>query len=129
MKLSQEAVFEYNQIHSYDNNAVVIRKKHQTGLETYQAGFLLSPDALFTDWSVSAIEQLSQHDFQRLQQLSPEIIIFVYNKGLTAQLQQLVQPLTQAGIGVEFMALGPACRTFNLLVNEDRQVLLIVTPE
>lgn len=31
-------------------------------------------------------------------------------------------PLEAAGIGVEIMATGPACRTFNVLLAEDRRV-------
>ena len=35
---------------------------------------------------------------------------------------QLYRALTDAGIGVEFMSTPAACRTYNILMGEDRKV-------
>jgi uncharacterized protein len=61
-----------------------------------------------------------------LKTLDPEVILFATGSGLTSELQQIAGKLMLENIGVEFMELGAACRTFNLLISEGRQVLLAV---
>lgn len=39
---------------------------------------------------------------------------------------RLTAALTNAGIGVEVMDTGAACRTYNVLLSEDRRVLAAV---
>lgn len=126
MKLSLEAVSEYNQIHSYDDNNVVIRPQHQNRLDTIKTNFILTPDTLIRDWSVSDIQQLSVAQLAEIQALDPEVILFATGSGLTVELHKIAKSFTQQNVGVEFMELGPACRTFNLLVTEQRKVLLAV---
>ncbi|WP_438971464.1 Mth938-like domain-containing protein [Methylophaga sp.] len=126
MKLSLEAVSEYNQIHSYDNNSVVIRPQHQNRLDEIETNFILTPETLIRDWPVSDIKQLSAEQLADIQKLDPEVVLFATGSGLTVDLQKLSQILTHQHIGVEFMDLGAACRTFNLLVTEQRKVVLAV---
>jgi uncharacterized protein len=127
MKLSQEAVTDYNQIHSYDSDQVVIRPQHQTRLETLTTNFLLTQEQLITHWPVRAIESLTAEQLAELKQLDPEVILFATGSGLCLELQKIAHSLMQDHIGVEFMELGAACRTFNLLVSEQRKVLLAVS--
>lgn len=126
MKLSQEAVTDYNQIHSYDSDQVVIRPQHQTRLEPLKSNFILTREQLISDWPVSNIESLTAEQLAQLKQLGPEVILFATGSGLCPELQKLAQTFMQDHIGVEFMELGAACRTFNLLVSEQRKVLLAV---
>jgi uncharacterized protein len=127
MKLSQEAVTEYNQIHSYDDNQVVIRPQYQTRLETIESNFILTRDQLIGNWPVDQLAAITAEQLVELKQLDPEVILFATGSGLTLELQSLAQQLMQSHIGVEFMDLGPACRIFNLLVSEQRRVLLAVS--
>ncbi|EEF80084.1 Mth938-like domain-containing protein [Methylophaga thiooxydans] len=126
MKLSLEAVSEFNQIHSYDDNNVVIRPQHQDRLDAIETNFILTADTLIRDWAVSDIQQLSAAQVAELQRLDPEVILFATGSGLTVEHQKIAQLFIPHHIGVEFMDLGPACRTFNLLVTEQRKVLLAV---
>jgi uncharacterized protein len=127
MKLSQEAVSDYNQIHSYQNDQVVIRPHHQTRLESLKSNFILTQEQLITDWPVGKIEAISAEQLAELKQLDPEVILFATGSGLCLELQKIAHSLIQEHIGVEFMELGAACRTFNLLVSEHRKVLLAVS--
>lgn len=127
MKLSQEADSEFNQIHSYDNDQVVIRPQHQTRLDTVGSNFILTRDQLISDWSVSDIQFITASQLAELEQLAPEVIIFATGSGLCIEFQNIAQKLMLSHIGVEFMELGAACRTFNLLVSEQRKALLAVS--
>jgi uncharacterized protein len=129
MKLSQEAVSEFNQIHSYDNDRVVIRPQHQTRLDTVGSNFILTRDRLITDWSVTDIQSITSSQLAELEQLSPEVILFATGSGLCMKFQHIAARLMQSHIGVEFMELGAACRTFNLLVSEQRRAILAVSFE
>jgi uncharacterized protein len=126
MKLSLEAVSEYNQIHSYDDNKVVIRPQHQDRLDAIESNFILTPDTLIRDWSVNDIKQISAQQLAELTSLDPEVILFATGSGLSATHLKISQSLMQSAIGAEFMDIGAACRTFNLLVSEQRKVLLAV---
>ncbi|GAB4294845.1 MAG: Mth938-like domain-containing protein [Methylophaga sp.] len=122
MKLSQEAVIEYNQIHSYDNDHVVIRRQNQ--LERIESNFILTRDQCITNWSVTDIANISSQQLTELKRLDPEVILFATGSGPCIDFQKIGHQLALSQIGAEFMALGAACRTFNLLVNEQRKVLL-----
>jgi uncharacterized protein len=126
MKLSLEAVPEYNQIHSYDDNKVVIRPKNQSHLEPIETNFILTPEQLFKDWQVTDITQLTDSELAELKRLDPEVILFATGSGLTVELQHIAAILMQDHIGVEIMELGAACRTYNLLLTEERRVVLAV---
>ena len=127
MKLSQEAVTEYNQIHSYDDNSVVIRPQNQDSLDTIETHFILTSNQLISDWPVGKIQHITAEQLAQLKRLDPEVILFATGSGLTVDVLPVSQDLMQSHIGAEFMELGAACRTFNLLVSEHRKVVLAVS--
>lgn len=127
MKLSQEAVSEFNQIHSYDDSQVVIRPLHQTRLDSIESNFVLTRDQFLPNWAVSDLESITASQMAELKELDPEVILFATGSGLTIELQPMAREFMQSHIGVEFMELGAACRTFNLLVSEQRKVVLAVS--
>ncbi|MCX4194084.1 Mth938-like domain-containing protein [Methylophaga sp. OBS1] len=126
MKLSQEAVTEFNQIHSYQNDHVVIRPQHQNRLETIESNFILTRNQIINDWPVTEIVNISAEQLAELKKLDPEVILFATGSGLCIEYQKIASHFMQAQIGVEFMDLGAACRTFNLLVSEQRKVVIAV---
>ena len=66
----------------------------------------------------------SQADHCRqLGELGPEVVIIGTGKTLTFPPPQLTVGLQSQGIGVEIMAHDAACRTFNILLAEDRRVI------
>lgn len=84
---------------------------------------LIAPEQVITDWSARNISSLSQADLQPIFALKPELVIL----GTGAQ-QQFPAAAIRAAflaqkIGLEVMDLGAACRTFNVLLSEDRQVV------
>jgi len=88
---------------------------------------LISPDQIL-DWRVT--HQLSATDVQPIIAMNPEVVIL----GLTdMQLQPnatIHAAFLERGIGFEVMDIGAACRTFNILLGEERRVtaaLLLAT--
>ena len=58
----------------------------------------------------------------------PEIIIFGTGKEQVFPDPALFVPLMERGIGYEVMNTGAACRTYNILLSEERRVLAALIP-
>ena len=91
---------------------------------------ILSVDGV-EPWNVAHFDDLNASHFAALAARKPELVIF----GSGAQ-QRFPQPawvraLIDAGIGIETMNTPAACRTWNILLGEGRQVLaaLLMTSE
>jgi len=67
-----------------------------------------------------------QDDVDYLISLEPEVLIVVQSSRQKISPEIQIQ-FTSQGIGIEIMSLGPACRTYNLLALEGRQVVIIVS--
>ena len=94
----------------------------------YAGALILSAERLITDWSVAALDQISEAQLEPIFELAPEIVLL----GTGAQQHFLPAELMMAfyrrGIGAEVMNTRAACRTFNVLASEDRQVVAALLP-
>jgi uncharacterized protein len=73
-------------------------------------------------WDVPTHEALTPSVFADLAALPVEILLLGTGSRLHFPHPSLTQPLRAAGIGVEVMDTGAACRTYNILLSEDRRV-------
>lgn len=124
MKFSLELSLDVNQIYSYDDDAISVRIKNSTELVTIDTSLILTPNQIITDQSISDIANLSNSDICYLKNLAPEVLIIVQGCGAHLPVATKVK-FSELAIGIESMPLGAACRTYNLLVNEGRQAILL----
>ena len=75
-----------------------------------------------TTWSAADPDNVTEEDLQALIDAGPEIIIFGTGWEPRMPPRELVFALARKGIGFECMDTPAACRTFNILVSEDRDV-------
>ncbi len=75
------------------------------------------------DWQCEQFEQLSAEHFARLAQAGPELVVFGSGERLRFPRPEWLRPLVEARIGVETMDTPAACRTYNILAGEGRQVV------
>lgn len=83
------------------------------------------------DWNCSNFEQLSEEHFALLADTQPELVIFGSGARMRFPPPAFLRVLMQKRIGVETMDTLAACRTYNILAGEGRQViaaLLLETP-
>ncbi len=73
-------------------------------------------------WRPEAFERLSSEDFAFLRQLDVEIVLLGTGPRQRFPHPRLTRALAEAGIGLEVMDLQAACRTYNILVAEERKV-------
>ena len=83
---------------------------------------IITRNAVLEDWQPPEAEELSLDDFARLLPLVPEVVLLG-----TGDRQRIPSPALYAafaarGIGLEVMDNRAACRTYNLLLGEFRDV-------
>jgi uncharacterized protein len=83
---------------------------------------IVTPDTLITDWKIEGFDQLSEADFEKIAHLKPEVVLLGTGQTHRFIHPSLIKPLTEANIAVECMTTDAACRTYNILMAEGRQV-------
>jgi uncharacterized protein len=115
VKLHASGPTRYNVITGYGEDHVLVNGRR------YQSSLVVLPDRIL-DWSVSAFTDLSAEDFKILEDLKVEIVLLGTGPKQRFPHPRLTSALTAARIGLEVMDLKAACRTFNILVAEERKV-------
>ena len=95
----------------------------------YAHAVLLSSDGAISDWAVQNFEGLEAHHFAQMVDLKPELILIGTGSRQHFPKPELLKALILAKIGFEIMDSQAACRTYNILVGEGRQVLLALIVE
>jgi len=93
----------------------------QINAERHTNHLIVTPETLYP-WSVRNFDALTPDDFSVLLSLSVEVVILGTATRQRFAHPRLIQHLTQARIGVECMDLQAACRTYNILMSEERKV-------
>jgi uncharacterized protein len=73
-------------------------------------------------WRPQAFERLSAEDFAFLRELKVDIVLLGTGSRQRFPHPRLTRALAEAGIGLEVMDVQAACRTYNILVAEERKV-------
>ena len=91
---------------------------------TYQKNLIISAAELITKWEIKSIDQLNEATLTPLLRHHAEIILIGHTQFNLFTPQSAVQLLAKRHIALECMPIGSACRTFNVLLNEKRNVVL-----
>ena len=83
---------------------------------------IVTPHQLIDDWPPQTLDELDARHIDALAELDPEIVLLGCGERLRWPDPALTAPLLECGIGVEIMDTGAACRTFNILISERRNV-------
>src|SRR5262245_20862580 len=73
-------------------------------------------------WSARSFDTLAEEHFSALLELDAEIVILGTGPKQRFPQRRLTAPLARARVGLEVMSLQAACRTYNILVAEERKV-------
>ncbi len=123
MKLQSDPHSGANTITGYGDGYVEINKT------PYSHAVLLTSDGEIQEWEIRSFDALSAADFTKMAVLKPELIIIGTGKRQHFPRPELLKTLIEAKIGFEVMNSQAACRTYNILVGEGRQVLLALIVE
>ena len=117
MKFAQDSQDEGYVITAYDDNSVSINGK------PFSLSLIVSNSQLNDDWNLTSIESLQINHIEQILSLNPELIIIGTGDKLIFPAVEAYAAIIQQGIGVDFMDTGAACRTYNILMSEGRDVV------
>lgn len=84
--------------------------------------FLLTPRRLIEDWPPASFDQLTGADLLAVAELDCPIVLLGTGKRQRFPAPALLRPLIDRRVGVEVMDSQAACRTYNILMAEGRDV-------
>lgn len=89
--------------------------------QRYTQPVIVTAELVLNNWPARSFATLTEEDFRHFLALKPEVLILGTGQQHRFAHPQLYRALSEAGIGVEFMSTPAACRTFNILMGEDRK--------
>jgi uncharacterized protein len=94
----------------------------QIGQARFEHNLIVLPGQLVPDWAATTFEALDAEHFAAIAALKPEIVLL--GTGATHRFAhpRLWKALADIGLGLECMDTGAACRTYNILMAEGRNV-------
>ncbi len=88
----------------------------------YTRSLIVRPHRLETDWPVSAVDELVLDHLQSVLESPPEVLLIGTGAAQRFPERSLWRQLQERGLGVEVMDTAAACRTYNLIMAEGRDV-------
>jgi uncharacterized protein len=93
------------------------------GEQRFQRSLIVTPAQVLADWRPRHAGELLRDDFDPILALEPDILLLGTGERLRFPSSALTADLLLQGIGVEVMDTAAACRTFNVLLAEQRRVV------
>jgi uncharacterized protein len=115
VKLHQAAAGAANTFSGYGDDYVAVNGARR------ETSCIVLPDRIL-DWNVAGFDALRAEDFQVFASLGVDIVLLGTGARQRFPHPRLTAALASDRIGVEVMDLQAACRTYNILVAEERKV-------
>ena len=116
MKLHLTTAENNNLITGYGEDFIEINKKR------YEKSLIVLANQLILNWNVTTFAALTAENFAEILEINPEVLLL----GTGAKHQflhpKLAKNLIEKGIPIECMTTAAACRTYNILMSEGRNV-------
>ena len=91
----------------------------------YEKSVLVAPGSI-SEWTVAGFATLSAADFAPVLALQPDVLILGTGNTMRFPAHGLTRALADAGVGLEVMDNGAACRTYNIVAAEGRKVVAAI---
>ena len=116
MKLHRETAAALNTFTAYGEGYVVVNDQR------IEKSVVVLPERIIPDWPAASFEALTAEHLAALAKLGIEILLLGTGARLRFPRPELLRPLVEAGVGVEVMDVPAACRTYNILITEERRI-------
>ncbi len=91
-------------------------------------GIIISADGTVTPWPPVVPDDLDEEHLRQIVAHDPEVVLLGTGVRQAFPAPELLLPFVEAGLGVEVMDTAAACRTFNVLAAESREVVAGLLP-
>jgi uncharacterized protein len=120
MRFTQEPTSAINVIRGYGGGELRVNEV------AYRGAIILSASTLLSEPSFQKLDDLIGMDTSRILRLEPELVLLGTGVRQIFPAASFGAQFLRAGIGFEVMDTGAACRTFNVLVGEQRRVVALL---
>jgi uncharacterized protein len=96
----------------------------RVGTKWVEGHVIISADRLITEWAVASAGEIGMEALRQAIDLRPEIILVGTGPDVLLPNVELMRSLAAESIGLETMTTPAAIRTFNVLLNEHRRVVV-----
>ncbi|HLZ99526.1 MAG TPA: MTH938/NDUFAF3 family protein [Steroidobacteraceae bacterium] len=120
MRFTQDASPNVNVIRGYGPGE--LRINH----EVFRTTMIVAPAAIRPAPSITDAALLDAEQAALLLDMRPEVVLIGTGRQQVFPVPSFSVQFLKAGIGFEAMDTGAACRTFNVLVSEQRQVVALL---
>jgi uncharacterized protein len=117
LKIEREQAEGKNTFTGYGEGYVEVNRKR------HAASLVVSGDRLVTDWPARSVDELTADHLAAIVELKPEIVLLGTGASFRFPEPARLATLHKAGLGVEVMDTPAACRTYNILLGEGRNVV------
>lgn len=118
MKMALDGAVGVNTIKTYEPGRVQIRDRYFTH------SLIVLPDRLLPDWKPGDAAELCAADLAPVLERHPEVLILGTGDTQIFPDPAVFSTLMDMGVGFEVMDNAAACRTYNVLVSEQRRAAL-----
>ncbi len=120
MRFTQDPTSGINLIRGYAPGEIRINTQQ------YQTSLIVTASAVLPEPALRGVGDLSDDVAARVLGLDPEVVLLGTGSTQSFAAAGFGVRFLRAGIGYEVMTTGAACRTFNVLVAEQRRALAIL---
>lgn len=116
MKVSLDTGTASHLIKAYGAGSIQINET------VYHRDLIVMPESIEPEWASAPITELTTDHFAAVQAYAPEILLLGTGETQISPPARLMAELGRQGMGLEVMDTAAACRTYNVLMSEDRRV-------
>jgi len=116
LKLHLDPQTAKNAITGYGEGYVMVNRRR------FERSLVVMPERLLLDWPPNRFDELAPEHLAALAGLDLEIILLGTGARLRFPRPEILQSLIRSGVGLEVMDVQAACRTYNILLAEERRV-------
>ncbi len=103
-------------INSYEQGAI------QIGNQRFVDSFIITPSLVINNWPPQSFSDIASHHLDQLIEMKPELILLGTGRKQQFPDNDLLSSVAKFHIGLEVMDTGAACRSYNILLEEGRNV-------
>ena len=117
MKLHLTTAEKNNLITGYSESYIEVNKQRHSN------NLIVMPQQLILDWEAKSFDDLSEQHFASIANFNSEVVLLGVGEKHQFLHPKIYQALAVKGIPLECMTTAAACRTYNILMSEGRNVL------
>jgi len=117
MQFSADFDSTLNFVRAYSPAEIIVRD------QVIRSSVIVSARELFLDWAPRSVAQLRDEHLAPLFAFKAEIVLLGTGRRQEFPATAILAAAARAGVGLEVMDTAAACRTYNVLLQEERRVV------